>query len=268
MTTTSRRIVRRISGLGLRVRNSLGKSKKRSQKLIRRLRDPQRRRATAWCKKHSSDLEAITTRIDAATWSEARDVKRAVARLRRSRLESLGLHGAQPSDIGGGPGNLALLYWLVRVFRPQTVVETGVASGASSRAILQGLFANGSGHLYSSDLSGVIPREFSGLCVDEAMYSRWTLLHEGDRVNIPLILSGLESIDLLHYDSAKDAGEMQWVIEQTTPLLGATAVVVLDDIDRHPFMSDYVQGLEKSWHVFGSVGVIGLDEASERLQSP
>ena len=267
MKMIPRRFVRRVLGSGFRLRDSFGKSKKRARKFVRRLRDPQRRRATAWCRRRSSDLEAVATRIDAAAWSEALDVKRAVASLRRSRLAALDLHGARSSDIGGGPGNLALLYWLVRVLRPQTVVETGVASGASSRAILEGLFANGSGHLYSSDLSGVIPREFSGLCVDEAMNSRWTLLHDGDRANIPLILSSIESIDLLHYDSAKDADEMKWVVEQIEPLLAASAVVVLDDIDRHSFMSDYVQGLEKSWYVFETVGVIGLEEACEALRS-
>lgn len=251
----------RFSAYRRRAQSAVGKQRKRARKFLRRMRDPERRRATAWCRAHETALEDVVTRIDAELWNEALVVKRRVAGLRRARLESLDLHGARSGDIGGGPGNLALLYWLVRAIRPATVIETGVASGASSRAILEGLFANGAGHLYSSDLAGVIPREFAGLCVDESMRSRWTLLHEGDRVNIPNFLADVASVDLLHYDSAKDAEEMQWVIEQVEPFLGPKAVVVIDDIDRHSFMGEYVQGLERSWFVFGSVGVIGLEEA-------
>lgn len=225
--------------------------------------DAERRRGTAWCRKHSTDLDDFLEGIDAGAWREARVTEQQILSLRQSLLESYGLHGASAGDIGGGPGNIALLYWLVRVFHPQTAVETGVASGASSRAILQAMFANGSGHLYSSDLAVYLPQEHSGLCVDDEMKSRWSLLHRGDRINIPLILRQTASIDLFHYDSAKDAEEMRWVVNQVEPLLSRTAVVVLDDIDRHSFMRHYVQGLEKSWFIFGSVGVVGLEEARD-----
>lgn len=245
----------------------VGKSRKRFRKFLRRLRDPERRRATAWCRKNATDLEAFARSLDSMLWDEALDAKRRIGTLRRTRLDSLALHGARAQDIGGGPGNLALLHWLVRLLRPRVVIETGVASGASSRAILEALFLNDTGRLLSSDLAGVVPREHAGLCVDPEMHSRWTLLHDGDRRNIPLLISEVESVDLLHYDSAKDPAEMQWVLEQITPLFSDRAVVVLDDVDRHSFMSEYVRRTNKSWHVFGAVGVIGLSEALAPSQS-
>lgn len=160
-----------------------------------------------------------------------------------------------------------MLYWLVRVLSPTTVVETGVASGASSRAIIEAMLENGKGHLYSSDLAGVIPREYSGLCVDEHMTSRWTLYHEGDRTNMPRIVAKAGKIDLLHYDSAKDAVEMKWVIGQASPTLATNAVIVLDDVDRHDFMENFARSGSRSWLVFGYVGIIGLEEALRELRS-
>ncbi len=213
-------------------RDGIGTAVKYQRKWWRRMRDPARHRATAWCRRHSTDLDAFARSIDATLWEEAAEVQDRIVRLRKARLVALDLPGARASDIGGGPGNLALLHWLVRLLRPESVLETGVESGASSRSILEALHTNGSGHLYSSDLSGVIPREHAGLCVDPAMRGRWTLLHDGDRKNIPRLLDSAGSIDLVHYDSAKDPDEMRWVLNQTAPLLTPNAVVVLDDVCR------------------------------------
>ncbi len=237
------------------------KLRKRSRKWVRRMRDPARRSATAWCKRHGDRLADYAIEVDGTIWRESVEAKKRISELRRARLSDLRLHGAQAGDIGGGPANLALLYWLVRVLKPACVVETGVAGGASSRAILEAMKLNGMGVLFSSDLAGVIPREFSGVCVDREMRENWTLLHDGDRENIPVIKDRVGMIDLLHYDSAKDAHEMAWVVEQLRPKMSASGVLVLDDIDRHGFMRDFVVEKPRSWHVFGAVGVIGLDEA-------
>ena len=50
----------------------------------------------------------------------------------------------------GGGGNFILLYFLTRKFN-KVVVETGVAAGWSSLAILGAFEKNGEGKLYSSD---------------------------------------------------------------------------------------------------------------------
>jgi predicted O-methyltransferase YrrM len=244
-------------------RDGLDTAIKHQRKYWRRMRDPKRRRATAWCRKHSTDIGAFAQSVDAALWEEATEAQKRIVRLRRERLVALDLPGARASDIGGGPGNLALLHWLVRLLKSKTVLETGVASGASSRAILEALHLNGSGHLYSSDLSGVIPREHSGLCVDAEMTGRWTLLHDGDRKNIPRFVESVASIDLVHYDSAKNAEEMHWVLEQLAPLLAPRAVIVLDDVDRHGFMHNFVRNADRSWVVFRTTAVLGLTEALE-----
>jgi predicted O-methyltransferase YrrM len=51
----------------------------------------------------------------------------------------------------GGGGNYILLNFLIRKFKLKNVVETGVAAGWSSLAILRAFKKNGMGNLYSSD---------------------------------------------------------------------------------------------------------------------
>ncbi len=264
-------ILRKVRVLVGRARTAtlhFGRLRRRWTKWTRRLKDPARRAATSWCRDHSTDLDDFALSVAPELWASARETKRRIGSMRKDRLRALDLHGSRPQDIGGGPGNLALLNWVVRVLEPKTVIETGVASGASSRAILEALEANGRGHLFSSDLAGVIPREHSGLCVDAEFFPRWRLFQEGDRINLPEILREVDSVDLLHYDSAKDAEEMRWVVENVVPRLSNRGVLVLDDIDRHGFMEEYVKSSTKSWFVFGAVGVIGLLEALDgRLPS-
>ena len=92
-------------------------------------------------------------------------------------------------DLGGG-GNSPLLYFLVRSMRPRIVVETGVAAGFSSSAILTALKENGEGILYSSDFPYFRiknPEKYIGLLVDEELKGNWTCLKQGDRFNLPEI---------------------------------------------------------------------------------
>ena len=60
---------------------------------------------------------------------------------------------------------------------------------------------------------------------------------------------------------------MKWVIDQVSPTLASTAVIVLDDVDRHSFMEDFARTASRSWMVFGYVGIIGLEEALRELRS-
>lgn len=49
-------------------------------------------------------------------------------------------------------GILLILYSIIKVFKPEIVVETGVVRGASSAFILCAMHENCKGHLYSIDL--------------------------------------------------------------------------------------------------------------------
>lgn len=134
----------------------------------------------------------------------------------------------------GGPGNKTLLFSLVKGSKAKKVIETGVAYGWSSLAILMAIRESGGGHLYSSNLhyreyDG--DEQYVGCAVPASLREHWTLFPIADAEAVPKILSQTDGVDLVHYDSAKSyQGRMA-----TYPLLWSALNVgglfVSDDID-------------------------------------
>lgn len=143
----------------------------------------------------------------------------------------------------GGGGHYPLLYFLTRLRSPRFVVETGVAAGFSSAAILTALRRNGSGRLWSSDFPYFRldqPAQYVGCLVEELLREDWRLLLEGDRTNLPIIARELPRIDLLHYDSDKSARGRRFAMEILLPLISRDGLVLLDDIQDNNFFDEMV----------------------------
>jgi hypothetical protein len=114
------------------------------------------------------------------------------------------------------PIHPAVYYVLVRLLRPDVVVETGVCEGNSSRFILLALNLNEHGVLHSIDLPNadldlgegkgrqthVRPEgKKAGWMVPDELRKRWTL-HLGDAKELlPKVLAELGSIDIFIHDS-------------------------------------------------------------------
>ena len=139
------------------------------------------------------------------------------------------------------------LYALVKLSRPRTVVESGVASGVSSAFILLGLGSNGDGELHSIDLpvsrkpgrgnaSWAIPRGFaSGWAVPPSIRKGWRL-HVGrsEDLLVPL-LDEIGTLDFYCHDSPVDRRHFEFEMRAVRPHLGPGSVVVSDNIDRVVF---------------------------------
>ena len=126
------------------------------------------------------------TSIDPDLAAEAQDFS--------SQLHSRALRVLGPLGLDVAVGaDYQLLYFLIRYHQPERVVETGVAAGFSSQAILAALEANGGdGRLWSSDLPYVRKRASSslvGVLVDERLRRRWHLRLDGDRSALPQFAS-------------------------------------------------------------------------------
>jgi hypothetical protein len=125
------------------------------------------------------------------------------------------------------------MYFLVRHLRPSVVVETGVAAGWVSSAVLTAMDLNGSGHLWSSDLPLLRvgdPDGFVGWLVEPALRHRWTLATRGDRRTLPDTVSRVAEIGLFHYDSDKSYEGRAFAYSQIVPKLTASSLMVWDDI--------------------------------------
>lgn len=143
----------------------------------------------------------------------------------------------------GGAGACALLYWLVRKLEPGVVVETGVAAGWSSLAVLSALEANGKGRLLSSDLPypGLSDAAAHvGVAVPDDLRDRWRLDLDGDAKNLPRFARVLDHIDLFHFDSDKSRAGRDRALRLLSDLLDERSVIVMDDISDNLWFRDWV----------------------------
>jgi Methyltransferase domain len=154
-----------------------------------------------------------------------------------SDLTSAGLRVGLASYRGWNDGDRAeaeAIWCLVTHARPETVVETGVARGLTSRVILECLQRNGTGHLWSVDLPAVDPglHHEIGTAVTESLRPRWTYVPGTSRRRLPGLVRRLQSVDLFVHDSLHSGRNTRFELDTIWPALTPGGVAVVDDIDH------------------------------------
>lgn len=127
---------------------------------------------------------------------------------------------------------------MARYYKPQVIVETGVAAGFSSQAFLSALEENGNGKLYSSDFPYFRledSEQYIGVLVEARLRVNWQLYVQGDEINLKAILPQVKQIDLFHYDSDKRYKGRNAAQALVKPKLSANAVLIMDDIQDNAF---------------------------------
>lgn len=149
-----------------------------------------------------------------------------------------------------------LLYAIVRKYRPERLVETGVAHGVSSSYILSALAANGKGHLDSVDLPTYDPKGFvdsSGMIdtihipkgrspgwrIPDRLRGRWTLTL-GDSKAF-LTARGEGKVDLFFHDSDHGYPNMTWEFDWGWSHLVPGGWLVSDDVRRNSAWDEFVR---------------------------
>ena len=161
----------------------------------------------------------------------------------------------------GGPGDLDLIYAATRLSGAQQAVETGVAYGWSSLAILTG-FAQPTGQLVQRGhaLPPAGPRVVGRGRVAPELRSRWTLVRLPDRRGLDhaLALAG-GTVDLAHYDSDKSDAGRRYAYPRIWAALRPDGVFISDDIQDNFAFRDFVTGLGQDFRVTASGGkLVGL----------
>lgn len=149
-------------------------------------------------------------------------------------------------EMGGG-GDIQLLYALTVLTRAQRVVETGVAFGWSSLAILAALHEQRTGTLVSVDMP--YPKmdyeKWVGLAVPADFQSRWSVLHEPDRFGLGKAISLLGGqINLCHYDSDKSYSGRRYGYALMWKALRPGGIFISDDIEDNLAFRDLVTRLK------------------------
>lgn len=197
-----------------------------------------------------SDLDAFARGLDGSLWEGSLAFAAHLEHDASQRLAAVG------HSLGGG-GAYHLFYFLTRLLRPKTTLETGVAAGYSSHAFLAALERNGAGHLYSSDFPYFRlpqPERFIGILVPDELRARWTLRIAGDAANRPPLIAAVEQIDLFHYDSDKSYSGRRFAASVAQSKLAANGVMLFDDIQNNAHFHDLVAATATASATVGATG--------------
>jgi predicted O-methyltransferase YrrM len=223
-----------------------------------RLRSSRRIEALAWYARRAEDELSFAGSLAPELWQEASDF---AARVEADVLPAIRRDRPELS----GAADMRLLYFLVRYARPVCALETGVAAGFSSLAILSAMRVNGLGVLYSSDLPYVRSHGAGsdiGCVVPDHLRRNWRLFVRGDAANMKRILPAVETIDFVHYDSDKTYVGRRLVCEAIRAKLSDRALFMMDDVQDNGFFRDFAERQDRRFRVFAAqtkfVGLIGI----------
>lgn len=157
----------------------------------------------------------------------------------------------------GGGGDIQLLYAVTLLLRAHRVIETGVAFGWSSMAILAALHEQQAGKLVSVDMP--YPKmdyeKWVGLAVPSDFQSRWSVIREPDRFGLGKAISLLGGqIDLCHYDSDKSYAGRRYGYALMWNALRPGGILISDDIEDNLAFRDLVARLKVPFAVIECQG--------------
>lgn len=194
--------------------------------------------ATQWCKKNCiSQEEALHLLIGENKMTPLLDLFPDV-------MKKAGEQSEKSPVKMGGEGAVSLIYHLVKHLKPAKCLETGVAYGWSSLAILLALQNIEGARLISNDMPYVNENneDFVGIVVPENLKNKWDLQRLPDITGIPLALKKFDGkIDFCHYDSDKSYTGRKW----STPLLWnalcSQSLFISDDINDNVAFKEFCE---------------------------
>src|SRR5215831_15461198 len=166
---------------------------------------------------------------------------------------------------------LELVYVLVRLKRPEIIVETGVFDGASSATFLQALHDNQKGLLISIDLPAVETIEGStqamretklppgcqpGWVIPDYLKVRHELLLGDARQILPRVLETHPEIDMFMHDSLHTYEHQLFEYRTAWPHLVPNGILMSDDFFWNVAFHDFCKENRRPYHHLGGFGIV------------
>ncbi|HEX2221390.1 MAG TPA: class I SAM-dependent methyltransferase [Candidatus Limnocylindria bacterium] len=129
-------------------------------------------------------------------------------------------------------GRFKVVYALVRLKRPASVVETGVHDGLSSALILRALERNEAGSLISIDLPSTdlpIGVAGPGWLIPDRLKQRWRLELGDARRLLPRVAAEAAPIGLFLHDSDHSRAHREFEFRTVRPAMAPDGLLVSDD---------------------------------------
>ena len=216
-----------------------------------------------WLDSNKCSLEKFLKKIDHKLFIETKNESLKLNIYANTRLKNIKV------KLGGGANDI-LLYFFVRYYKPKVILETGVAAGFSSLAILKALKKNKYGKLYSSDFPYFRiknPENYIGILVDKKKFPNWELKIEGDEINIPKLISNINHIDIFHYDSDKTYEGKTNVYNLIKKKISDKSILIFDDIQDDIFFYEICQRTSFEYKIFKFnnkyIGFLGKIKSNE-----
>ncbi len=233
------------------------------KKILKRFEKNTSTEAKKWAiENKKQSIEEFYCSVDATLYNEIKIEIKLIQKFAQNKISKFS------HPLGGG-GNYILLYFLIRKFKLLNIVETGVAAGWTSLAILRALKKNGKGFLYSSDFPYFRlknPEKYIGyLAENESNKDNWFLDIRGDEVALPEIVKKLNNntIDLFHYDSDKSYSGRVNALKILNSKINSKTIVIFDDIQNNFHFKNFVEKSKKDFSVYEFegkfIGITGLD---------
>jgi len=202
-------------------------------------RHPSDEQVVAWCEAHALSTQECLEQLIGKPFTPSFSVEQAEEiQKAQARVDTC------PARMGGG-GDLELLYQLCNHLRARTVLETGVAYGWSSFAILSSLAKRG-GTLISIDLPypNLNAEDFVGCAIPEALKTHWMLKRGSDRSLLKKVISS-GPFDLCHYDSDKSYRGRMWAYPLLWNALKPDGLFLSDDVSDNRAFKDFCEELQQ-----------------------
>jgi hypothetical protein len=173
--------------------------------------------------------------------------KAAIDEVWKTMVESVGVRGeGDPShaqialQFDACPSFTLAVWCATRHLYPDTVVETGVARGITSRALLEALDRNQNGHLWSIDLPHPANDQL-GSAVTDSLKARWTLRLGTSQELLPKLLGELGEIDIFVHDSLHTGRNVAFELGAVWDHLRPGGVLFADDLHHSLGFHRFVQ---------------------------
>lgn len=196
-----------------------------------------RREATQWAAARAMSVEAALAEVGlAAAGADYPGMNPAAIAAAHQR--------AMKSKVQmGGAGDLELLFAVTAISGATTAVETGVAYGWSSLAILSAMAGRAGARLISVDMPypKMDNEEFVGIVVPEDLHVHWTLIRKPDRPGLvdATMVAG-RTLDLVHYDSDKSSQGRRYAYPLLWDALRPGGIFISDDIQDNFAFRDFM----------------------------
>jgi len=135
------------------------------------------------------------------------------------------------------------LYALCKIVKPDLVVETGVAYGISSAYILQALYENNKGTLYSIDsiFKPWESLEMIGNAIPNQIQDRWKLINGAGPEKLDELFQSIKKADIFLHDSLHTYKNMLLEFQTTWPFIKNGGFLLSDDIiGNNAFLEFYL----------------------------